>query len=88
MIRHHGEHAAKQVFEPTAREVIDADQLSDKGDYHDHLRGSRNGDNGFTKNDCQICAEWASNKSREGISVRFRHWLPPLFCKAGESDEA
>ena len=51
MIRHHGEHAAKQVFEPTAREGIDADQLSDKGDYHDHLRGSRNGDNGFTKND-------------------------------------
>ena len=51
MIRHNGEHAAKQVFEPTAREVIDADQLSDKGDYHDHLRGSRSGDNGFTKND-------------------------------------
>jgi hypothetical protein len=51
---HHGVLAAKEVFTPTSREVIDGDQLSDRVDYHDqyhdHLRGSRS-DHGFTKND-------------------------------------
>lgn len=36
---------AKEAFGPAVREVADADQLSDKlsdrGDYHDHLRSSR-----------------------------------------------
>lgn len=35
----------KEAFAPGIREVIEADQLSDKsserGDYHDHLRSSR-----------------------------------------------
>jgi hypothetical protein len=59
MADHNGVFAAKEVFTPTSREVIDADQLSDKVDYHDqyhdqyhdHLRGSRGTDHGFTKND-------------------------------------
>ena len=55
MVDHNGILAAKEVFTPTSREMIDGDQLSDKVDYHDqyhdHLRGSRSADNGFTKND-------------------------------------
>lgn len=54
MADHNGQHVAKAMFTPTTR-VVDADQmsdkLSDKADYHDHLRGSRTGDHGFTKND-------------------------------------
>ncbi|KAM0719022.1 hypothetical protein Q7P37_004927 [Cladosporium fusiforme] len=40
-----GAQGAKEVYAPAIREVRDADQLSDKlsdrGDYHDHLRNSR-----------------------------------------------
>lgn len=54
MVDHNGVFAAKEAFTPSSREVTDADQLSDKVDYHDqyhdHLRGSRS-DHGFTKND-------------------------------------
>lgn len=55
MADHNGVLAAKEVFSPSSREVIEGDQLSDKIDYHDqyhsHLRGSKSIDNGFTKND-------------------------------------
>lgn len=55
MVDHDGVLAAKEVFTPHSREVSDGDQLSDKIDYHDqyhdHLRGSKSIDNGFTKND-------------------------------------
>ena len=63
MIRHHGEHAAKQVFEPTAREVIDADQLSDKGDTTITCEALETATMVSPKMTARTCAGWASNKS-------------------------
>lgn len=50
MADHNEVHVDKDAFSPTAREVIEADNASDKGDYHAHLRGSRT-DHGHTKKD-------------------------------------
>lgn len=48
-------HVAKDDFSPGVREVTEADQisekLSDKGDYHDHLRDSKRYGTKFDKAD-------------------------------------